>query len=220
MMRSWTTALTLAVVLAIGFVAVTAHRVRASRTEVELSWDDGSAEDGVAPAEAMKLAVGFNAPETALTLTGMRVYLWDDGIPYPPDPQHPSTAPFTVWAYRSGTEGEPTLPASDGHVPFPWETPCPEDTWIDIVFPEPIDLSDEDYFPGHKFHVGLEWEYQDTLAIGLDLDPPFSGETRHWDSGTWVPVNAGNAMIRAVVRDTSGTPVELESWGRVKSEYR
>ena len=218
-MRSRTAALSLAVVLAVALVLVASHRVRASRTGTELSWDDGSAEHGVAPAEALELAVGFYAPETALTLTGTRVYMWDDGIPYPPDPQHPSTAPFVVWVYRTGTEGQPAQVHS-WYVPSPWETPCPEDIWIDMVFPEPIDISDEAQFPGHKFHVGLEWEYQDTLAIGLDLDPPFSGETRYWDSGAWVPENTENLMIRAVVRDTSGTPVELESWGRVKSEYR
>ena len=215
-MRLWIPVLALVLMLAIGLVAT----VRASRMDVELSWDDGSAEDGVAPAEVLRLGVGFYAPVTALTLTGIRVYMWDDGIPYPPDPFHPSTAPFTVWAYRTGTEGEPTVPASDGYVPLPWETPCPEDTWIDIVFPQPIDLSDEAYFPGHKFHVGLEWECQDTLAIGLDLDPPFSGETWYSDSSGWVPVDSEDAMIRAVVRDTSGTPVELESWGRVKVQYR
>ena len=219
-MRPLTAALAVAVVLAAGLVAVSAHGAQASRLDVELSWDDGSAESGVPPTEVLRLGVGFYAPETALTLTGIRVYMWDDGIPYPPDPQHPSTAPFTVWAYRTGTEGEPTVPASDGYVPLPWETPCPEDTWIDFVFPEPIDLSDETYFPGHKFHVGLEWESQDTLAIGLDLDPPHSGETWYSDPGGWAPVDSVNAMIRAVVRDTSGTPIELESWGRVKSEYR
>jgi hypothetical protein len=219
-MRSLIAILVLVAVVSVALVAVSAHGAQASRMDVELSWDDGSAEDGVAPTEVLGLGVGFYAPATALTLTGIRVYMWDDGIPYPPDPQHPSTAPFTVWAYRTGTEGEPTLPANDGYVPLPWETPCPEDTWIDIVFPEPIDLSDEAYFPGHKFHVGLEWDSQDTLAIGLDLDPPFSGETWYSDSSGWVPVDSADAMIRAVVRDTSGTPVELESWGRVKVQYR
>ncbi len=219
-MRSRIAALSLAAVLAVALVVVASHRVGASRTEAELSWDDGSAEGGVGPAEAMKLSVGFYAPETALTLIGMRVYLWDDGIPYPPDPHHPSIAPFTAWAYRTGTEGQPTVPANDGYVPFPWETPCPEDVWIDIVFPEPIDISDETHFPERKFHVGLEWEAQDTLAVGLDLDPPFSGETRYWEWGTGTPVDSLDAMIRAVVCDTSGTPVELESWGRLKSEYR
>ena len=220
-MRSRTLALALATVLSVGLVVLVAHRVRASGMEVELSWDDGSAEGGFTPLSGTKLAVGFYAPETALTVTGMRVYFRDDGIPHPLPPEWPSQAPFTVWVFTTGLDGQPAFAASI-YSPVAWR-PCPEDSWVDIVFPEPIDISDEAYFPEHKFHVGLESEIRDGPIVGLDLDPPFSGETRYreppgWNA--WVVVDTADAMIRAVVCDTSGVPVELESWGRVKSEYR
>ncbi len=217
-MRSRTVALALAAVLSVGLVALTAHSARASRMEAELFWDDGSAEGGFALTDGTMVAVGFYAPETALTVTGMRVYFRDDGIPHTPDPEWPSTAPFNVWVFTTGLEGQPAFAASI-YVPVPWR-PCPEDSWADIVFPEPIDISDEAYFPDHKFHIGLESEIRDGPIVGLDLDPPFSGETRYWDWSTWVLVDTADAMIRAVVCDTSAVPVELESWGRVKSEYR
>ena len=218
-MRSRTVALALAAVLSVGLVALTAHSARASRMEVVLSWDDGSAEGGFAPPDVTRLAVGFYAPETALTVTGVRVYFRDDGIPHPLPPEWPSQAPFSVWVFTTGPEGQPTIPVGGSGPLFPWR-PCPEDAWVDIVFPEPIDISDEAYFPEHKFHVGLESHIRDGPIVGLDLDPPFSGETRYGDWSTWVLVDTADAMIRAVACDTSGVPVELESWGRVKSEYR
>ena len=193
----------------------------APRSEIELSWDDGSAEGGFTESAGRKIAVGFYAPEGALSLIAVRFYIMDDGVVNPADPEVPTTAPFIVYVWRPiGSSGEPGPPANDGYVPFTSYGQYPEDAWVEVVFPEPIDVSDEEHFPNHKFHVGLEWECRENPVVGLDLDAPFSGETRLWDGSAWAVVDTADAMIRAVVRDSSAAPVEARSWGQVKSEYR
>ena len=216
-MRSSTLAPAVATVLSAGLLLLAVPGMGGSRTDMELSWDDGTPEGGLTSTAAQKVAVGFCAPETALLVTGMRVYVMDVGGE---DPQQPSTPPFTVWLWSTTPDGHPGQPMNDGYMPFIDYGLWPEDTWVDIVFHEPIDISDEGHFPNHKFHVGLGFEALESPILGLDLDPPSSGETRCWDWTTWVVVDSVDAMVRAVVRDTSETPVELESWGRVKSEYR
>ena len=193
----------------------------APRSEIELSWDDGSAEGGFTEGAGRKIAVGFYAPEGALSLIAVRFYIMDDGVLNPVDPELPTTAPFTVYVWRPiGSSGEPGPLGSDGYLPFTNYGQYPEDAWVEVVFPEPIDLSDEEHFPNHKFHVGLEWEWRENPVLGLDLDAPFSGETWLWDWDTWAVVDTVNALIRAVVCDSSEVPVEVRSWGRVKSGYR
>jgi hypothetical protein len=192
----------------------------APRSEIELSWDDGSAEHGIAGFAGQKLAVGFHAPESALSLTAVRIYIMDDGVVNPVDPDLPTTEPFTVWVWAIGSSGEPGPAANDGYIPFTSSYECPEDIWVDVVFPEPIDISDEGQFPNHAFYVGLEWEHRQNPVVGLDLDAPFSGETWYWDWLSWAAVDTADVLIRAVVSDSSEVPVEALSWGRVKSEYR
>ena len=213
-------AFAVAAVLSVMALVVGAGGTGPARVEIELFWDDGSAEAGVTSLAGRKIVVGFYAPETALTVTGFRIYIMDDGYEDPDDPYQPTTAPFTAWLLRTDAQGEPGPPGNDGYMPFAGYGLCPEGTWVEIAFPESIDVSNEVHFPNHKFYVGLEFEYRDNPIIGLDLDPPFSGETRYWDWNTWAPVDTANAMVRAVVCDTTGVPVELESWGRIKSDYR
>ena len=219
-MRSWSFAPAVVALLSAGLLLLAAPGMGGSRMDTELSWDDGTAEGEITSRPGQKLAVGFYAPETALLVTGIRVYIMDDGVEHPTNPGQPTTSPFTVWLWSTTGDGQPGPPANDGYVPFTAYGLCPEDTWVDLVFPDPIDVSDEGQFPNHKFHVGVEWEHRHNPILGLDLDPPSSGETRYWDWSTWVLVDTVDAMVRAVVRDTCAAPVEVESWGRVKSEYR
>ena len=210
----------IAAVLSAVLLVVAVDGMGAPRSEIELSWDDGSAEGEISGRVGRMLAVGFFAPETALSLSGMRIYIMDDGVVNPVDPEVPTTEPFIVWVWTVGSSGEPGFPANDGYVPFPDYGQYPEDAWVEVVFPEPIDVSDEEHFPNHKFHVGLEWECRENPVIGLDLDAPFSGETWLCDWDGWAVVDTVNALIRAVVCDSSEVPVEVRSWGRVKSGYR
>jgi hypothetical protein len=210
----------IATVLSAVLLVLAVDGMGAPRSEIELSWDDGSAEGEISGQVGKKLAVGFFAPDTALSLSAIRIYIMDDGIVNPIDPELPSTMPFTVYVWRVGGSGELGPPANDGYVPYTEPYQYPEDAWVDVVFPEPIDLSNEEQFPNGKFYVGLGWEVRRNPVVGLDLDAPFSGETWFWDWTSWASVDTADAMIRAVVRDSSGAPVEARSWGQVKSEYR
>ena len=210
----------IATVLSAVLLVLAVDGMGAPRSEIELSWDDGSAEGEMTGRVGRRLAVGFFAPETALSLSAMRIYIMDDGIVNPVDPELPTTEPFVAWVWTAGSNGEPGLPANDGYMPFAAAYQYPEDAWVDVVFPEPIDLSNEEQFPNRKFYVGLEWECRWNPVVGLDLNGPFSGETWFWDWTGWTLVDTADAMIRAVVRDSSEVPVEARSWGQVKSEYR
>ena len=219
-MRVRTLTPAIAAVLSAALLIVAVDGMGAPRSEIELSWDDGNAEGESAEWPGRSIAVGFYAPEGALSLSAMRIYIMDDGLQNPIDPELPTTEPFIVWVWTVGSSGEPGPRANDGYVPFSEPYQYPEEAWIDVVFPEPIDLSNEEQFPNGKFYVGLEWMQRNNPVVGLDLDAPISGETRYWDWFTWTVVDTADAMIRAVVRDSSAVPVEARSWGQVKSEYR
>ncbi len=210
----------IATVLSAVLLVLAVDGMGAPRSEVELSWDDGSAEHVITGRAGQKLAVGFHAPESALSVTAVRIYIMDDGVVNPVDPELPTTEPFTVWVWAIGSSGEPGPPGNYGYVPFTDYGQYPEDAWVDVVFPEPIDISDDEQFPNHEFYVGLEWDHRQNPVVGLDLDAPLSGETRHWDWVSWAVVDTGDALVRAVVSDSMAVPVELRSWGCVKSEYR
>ena len=210
----------IATVLSAVLLVLVADGMGTPRSEIELLWDDGSAEGEITGRAGKKLAVGFDAPEAALSLVAVRIYIMDDGVVNPEDPELPTTMPFTVWVWAVGSGGEPGPAANDGYIPFTDYGQYPEDAWVEVVFPEPIDVSDEEQFPNHRFYVGLEWEHRQNPVVGLDLDAPISGETRYWDWSTWAVVDTADALIRAVVRDSSAVPVEVRSWGRVKWEYR
>ncbi len=188
----------------------------ASRTEVELSWDDGSAEDGFSALAGRKLAVGFQAPESATELRGIQIYVVDDGLENPEFPGEPTTRECTIWVWKDAA-GSPGAAVSYGQFVEPG---YPEEAWLEVMLDEPVDLSNAAHFPEHRFHVGLEWESRTNPVIGLDLDSPLSGETRLWDWTSWSVVDTANAMVRAVVYDSTAVPVEVQSWGRVKSSFR
>jgi hypothetical protein len=200
----------------VGFSSSFAEGVRS----VELSHDDGTSEGSFAAQEHRELAVGFEAPGGTQWLLGVRFYIADDGEVDPNDPELPTTKPFMVWAREYGDGGQPGACANVGYTPCPDSGLCPEDAWLDVTFPEPIDISDPVSFPGGRFYVGLEWWHRNNPCIGLDLDAPLWGETQYWNWSAWSVVDTANAMIRAVVSDSTAVPVELRSWGSVKNEYR
>ncbi len=215
-MRRWTLTLAIATVLFTVLLVFAADGMGVSRTEMELSWDDGSAEDGFTALAGRKLAVGFQAPEPAMWLRAVRLYIMDDGLENPANPGDPTTDGFTIWVWRDGG-GAPGALASNGQNV---ESGYAEEAWLDVVLTEPIDLSNEVHFPERRFHVGLEWEHRTNPVIGLDLDAPHSGATRWWDWSAWSVGDPADAMIRAVVCDSTAVPVEVRSWGRVKAEYQ
>jgi hypothetical protein len=204
-MRRWTLTLAIATVLFTVLLVFSADGTGVSRTEMELSWDDGSAEDGFTSWSGVKLAVGFQAPESLVWLRAVRLYIMDDGIEHPVNPGDPTTENFMLWVWRD-TGGVPGVPASDGQNV---ESGYAEEAWLDVVLAEPIDLSNEVHFPERRFHVGLEWEHGENPFIGLDLDAPHSGETR---CSVGSVGDTADAMIRAVVCDSTGVPVEVREY--------
>jgi hypothetical protein len=207
------------VLLAAGLLLLSTVPAVAGRGEAVLSWDDGTAEGSTSGLVGQRMAVRFQAPPGNCGLMGMRMYSVDDGVENPVDPQLPSTMPFTVWVWRVGTEDEPGIPHAS-YVPFMDLYAYPEDAWVEAMSLEPVDLSDPAHFPDGWFFIGIELEYRDSPYVGLDLDPPISGESWFHDWSEWVPSDTANLMIRAVVCDSTGSPVELESWGTVKQQYR
>ncbi len=186
------------------------------RTEIELLWDDGSAEGGFNSVTGGVIAAAFHAPESALLLRAVRFYIMDDGIAHPVNPLDPTTESFTLWVWRDNG-GEPGAHANDGQIAA---SGYAEEAWLDVELAEPLDLSNEAHFPDGRFYVGLEWENRENPTVGLDLDPPFSGETWWLDWTSYAAIDTADAMIRAVVCDSTEVPVELRSWGRVKAEYQ
>ncbi len=205
----------LALLLVVGMAAAGAGSPR----DAELFWDDGSAEGGFAEQQGRRLAVRFQAPPGAWWLTHVRLYIMDDGLEIPGQPGVPTTRLVTI-EVREDTGTGPGGVAGSGTA-YQWhvEPGYEEDAWLDFVPPEPVDLADEESFPGGSFYVGIEWEHRTNPVIGLDLDPPIAGESLYWDWTSWTVVDTANVMIRAVVSETD-TPAERESWGRVKSVYR
>jgi hypothetical protein len=203
------------VAVAAGLLLFAAGVAGAGRSVLVLSWDDGTAEGSTSGLIGDNLAVGFQAPPGYRELLGMHMYSVEDGLENPVDPQLPSTKPFTACVWRLGTEGEPGVQHAC-YVPFTGLYEYPEDAWVEVAPPEPIDLSDSSHFPEGRFFIGIRWDYRDSPCVGLDLDPPISGESWFY----WGASDTANIMIRAVVCDSTGTPVELESWGTVKQRYR
>ena len=207
----------IAVYALIGAAAVPAG---AGSRDLELYHDDGSAEAGFTNSVGGALAVGFQAPEGTQHVIGARIYFMDDGVTDPYDPQLPTTLPFVAWVWTCGGDGLPGILASDGYVPFTDYAQYPEEAWVEFDFPEPIDVTDAASFPDGRFFLGLEWEYRHNPVVGLDLDAPISLQTVRWNWTAWAVVDTADAMVRAVVSDTSASPVEVRSWGAVKGEYR
>jgi hypothetical protein len=208
------------VLVVAGLTLLLAGPSDAGRGEAVLSWDDGTAESSTSGLAGQRMAVRFQAPPSNCGLLGMRFYSADDGVENPVDPQLPSTMPFTVWVNRVGAEGQPGPAANDGYVPFADPYAYPEDAWVEVTLPEPVDLSNPAYFPDGWFFVGIELQHRDSPYVGLDLDPPISGESWFFNWTEWGPSDTANLMIRAVVCDSTASPVELESWGKVKRQFR
>jgi hypothetical protein len=204
---------------AMAVAAACAQAVAGSRS-IELYHDDGSAEAGFTSSTGTALAIGFQAPEGSEHILGARIYFVDDGITDPNDPQLPTTAPFTAWVWTCDSGGLPGALASDGYVPFPEYAQYPEEAWVEFDFPEPIDITNPVTFPEGRFFLGLEWDHRHNPVVGLDLDSPIAEQTLHWNWTTWAVVDTADAMVRAVVSDTTASPVEVRSWGYVKGEYR
>ena len=186
-----------------------------------MSWDDGDAEDVLGPIEGTVVAAGFQTPSPSARLIGIEMYVCDDGVTNPIDPMMPTTAPFTMYAFKAASVGEgPGFAVGPGYIPFPDWYQYPEGTWLDIVFPSPRDIGDPSVFPGGSFYVGILWMHDSNPLLGVDLDPPNHSGYWLWEPNNWAPYDAGDVLLRAVVSDSAGNAVIDASWSAVKWLYQ
>ena len=103
----------------------------------------------------------FQAPTWANYVTEISYYFVNDQVDNPIDPQLPSTMPFTAWVWRgTGQDSRPGNCGNEGYMPFPERYGYPEDEWVQITFPNAVDIRDNAQYPGQEVLRGLEWEYR------------------------------------------------------------
>ncbi|MFH1866250.1 MAG: hypothetical protein ABIK85_10235 [Candidatus Eisenbacteria bacterium] len=172
--------------------------------ELELSHDDGSYtsyDDTVTGSPGQKIAVRFQAPTWANYVTKISYYFANDQVDNPIDPQLPSTMPFTAWVWRTTVPDSLPGPAgNDGYMPFTEPYGYPEDEWVEITFPNAVDISENSHYPDKKFFVGLEWEYRLNPYIYEDDSAPNYRSFR-WNWSSWELRSLVDTMIRVVVSD-------------------
>ena len=197
--------------------------VGGERDEQVLAWDDGGLVNcGMCPApmDLREMAVRFEAPEGFHWLREIQFYVCNDGVVNPDDPQSPTTGPCTLAVWRPSDAGCEAPPASRPEHAFELGGGYPEDQLITFILPEAIDLSAEAVFPAGEFFVGMIWVNHVNPGLAVDWDPIVMGNTWRRIPSEWERCTEYGVLIRAVVSDSSGSPVELESWGRVKARYQ
>jgi hypothetical protein len=180
----------------------------AAGRETVLLWDDGDYhffENQISGQQGMALAVGFQAPAWASFVTKIQYYIMNDSHTNPTNPTAPTTAPFTAWIWKTGTDGRPAGHANAGYTPFDWYS-YPEDQWVEVTLPNAVDITDDALFPSKQFFAGLEWQFRDNPIIGYDTDSPIDERSYRWNWSEWEWFHNFDVMIRAVVSDlpTSG----------------
>ncbi len=185
---------------------------RPARRDTVLSWDDGdygSIYDGVGGQQGMQLAVEFQAPPWADYITEIHYFIMDD-------PNAPSTLPFTAFVWRPSPEiwmpDQPGFPLQNSGSLYP------EDAWLELPLPNPVDISNNDEYPDRVFFVGLGWNNSWNPIIGLDTDDPIDYRSWRWNWVGW-EVLVADAMIRAVVSGAA-SPVEASTWTTIKAMFR
>jgi hypothetical protein len=116
----------------------------------------------------------------------------------PNDPQAPSTKPFIAWVWKSDDEGLPGATANSG---LNSGELYPEDEWLRLVLPNPVNITAGSDFPDKRFLVGLEWLYRSNPHIGVDTSFPIEAMGFRYNWAEWERIVWGNVMIRAVVSD-------------------
>lgn len=192
------------------------------RYEEVLYWDDGGANLTYPPAVPnwpwTTLAVGFQAPGWARSVVGMQFFTMNDQAVHPDDPDLPTTQPITCWVWRQDEESTPGAPANDGYTPFTEMGEYPEECWIEVRFPTPVDITDPEHFPDGWFFVGIEWLHARNPLLGLDTDEPTYGHTVNPGAGgaEWL---SSDALIRAIV-SSEWSPIDASSWTHIKTLFK
>ncbi len=207
-----------------------------TRHDTLLRWDEEGLSGPPAPttgAAGTELAVLFQAPPWANYVTEIHLYVMNDQVENPHDPELPTTRPFLVHVWRVTPY---TLPGVSENAGTEAGEDHPEDSWLALTLPEAVDLTILSHFPMKQFFVGIEWLHDANPVIALDDNLPIdlmsfrrnpedpidsTGHTagRPPVSRGWEILEAHDAKIRAVVSD-SPTGAEPSSWAAVKALYR
>jgi hypothetical protein len=192
-----------------------------ARRESVLAWDDGEYDtiyDAIVAPDGVMLAVQFEAPPWARSVVGVSFYIMEHTGIWPGDPPDTSQAFLAhVW---SPNPNAPEMPGAPAYFPVITGQGHPVDSWLQVVLPEPVDISDPALFPDGLFFVGMEWLCRSSPYIGVDFDKPLDLRSWRFNWTEWVPIEDSDAMIRAVVSDQPGTPVDTGSWGKLKALFR
>ena len=211
-----------AVALVLVLLMLAGSSAAGERDEQVLAWDDGGYVNcGMCPSpmDLREMAVMFQAPEGFTWLHAIRCYVCNDQVVNPDNPDLPTTMPCTLAVWRPQEAGGQPPPESHHVYAFRTGGGYPEDAWVTFILPVPVDLSEMSVFPDGVFFVGVKWEGHLNPPLAVDWDPVEMGNTWRKVPSEWERCTEYSVLIRAMVSDSSGTPVELRSWGRIKSEH-
>lgn len=175
----------------------------AAGKETAIAYDDGdygSYDNQITGQSGMMLAVKFQAPVWANYITGIQFHTMNDQQTNPQDPQAPTTMPFLIWIWRFNQDELPGIAANDGMSsgdPYSY----PEDTWVEWSLPNPINITNNSYFPDKQFFAGMEWQYRSNPIFGLDTDLPIDYRSYRWNWSSWELQTLADAMVRVIVSD-------------------
>ena len=182
-------------------------------------WDDGQHDylaDSYGGIAGSRLAVGFDKPGWARSVTEVHFYMTAVYGPWPDDPSIPR--PDTTYAFIAhvwGPDGvDPNRPGESVTSVFV-PSGDPLESWVTVAFPSPVEIA-EDWL---TFYVGLEWIHRMLPPLGRDETPPTYERSLMAYFETW-EVLSGDAMVRATVSDEPGTTAFEESWSRIKVFFR
>ncbi len=194
-------------ILGISVALAACPALASERTEEVLSWDDGGPDAYCGPPDVAKAAVWFQAPEWATSVVAVHVWFGGELSPH-----------CTVWVRRASGDWPHELgpPASDGFA----VGPAAGGDWTVIPLPDPVDITDAGHFPDRVFFVSIDFEESQAAdALGVDTDDPVDLKSLVFNWSVWELYEAGDIMIRAVVSDSTGSAVEVLSWGVLKHTY-
>ncbi len=150
----------------------------------------------------MQQAVMFQAPVWANYVIGARFFIGNDGITGSPNPETPTTQPFTflVWRPNADAAPKPGVIANEG---MDSGSQYPEMEWLELPLINAVDISNNSLFPDKHFFVGLEWDNRNNPPIGIDAtedEVDYTTWRLPWYP-PWVMLESGDVMIEAIVSD-------------------
>ncbi|MCF7920924.1 MAG: T9SS type A sorting domain-containing protein [Candidatus Cloacimonetes bacterium] len=167
-----------------------------SNQNIEMAYDDGTAEEGYNDGIAHYMGVRFDQTyPDSLVLTNIKVYIYSFDI---------GELILRIYSDDNGVNGT-QLAQINTHYTFL------EEGWNVIEVPETI--QDDLIFCSESFHIAV-YEVQYAPSIGLDT----SGSGHSWvaDFHSWQEFTEGNFMIRAILSYENAWYGDIDANGRIE----